>query len=324
MSKKRKKNSLNDMKSLDASSFLKRYYGISHEEIAGMTHDTIKSFFPQLRRTSFDCIQKNPELVSTGKIILVEDAKHYQVPYITPTDVSTLDPTLGCDTREIIIQRIVEFLETSVQKNLNALLVIEGDDSLEEYAFQPQILSDSILEESELLSYMQRAVEKDAGIIIKKDYSLEGYRMLSHGDNYYSTMVLPPLQRQSVGISKKTDAICVLYENGILGIVMNGVLEEISSKEELQKKLMTFFPVPKKKEKVKEEDTNISSPSAYTLGEMSVYELEKLMKVYKASNQIAYYHVIRRELIRRTRSSKEYRFAKAKQKMLIDGVDYND
>ena len=53
MGKRKKKNSLKDVRNLKATSFIERYYGISHENIANMTHDTIKIFFPQLQRTSF-------------------------------------------------------------------------------------------------------------------------------------------------------------------------------------------------------------------------------------------------------------------------------
>ena len=47
MGKNRKKNSLQDIRNLAASSFLKRYYGISHEQIASMTHRNMKILFPQ-------------------------------------------------------------------------------------------------------------------------------------------------------------------------------------------------------------------------------------------------------------------------------------
>ena len=104
MGKKKKKNSLRNVRNLDATSFLKRYYGISHEDIENMTHEAMKFLFPQLKRTSFEYVQKNPELVSTGKIILVEDVKHYQVPYFTPSVSTFDDELLGCDDRERVIQ----------------------------------------------------------------------------------------------------------------------------------------------------------------------------------------------------------------------------
>ncbi len=322
MGKRKKKNSLKDVRNLKATSFIERYYGISHENIANMTHDTIKIFFPQLQRTSFEYIQKNPELVSTGQIILVEDAKHYQVPYLAPSD-SEIELTLGCDNRELVIQKIVKLFSVAVGRNLNALCIIEGDDSLDNYTFQQFSISDSLLEEDSLLESMERATENDSGIIISADYSLKGYRFLGHGDNCYSTMVLPSLQRQAIGISKRTDAIGIVYENGVFAIMIDGTVKPIFDKNDLQKNLMRLFPIPKEIPREREVNVIVNSPSAYTLSEMNVYELEQLMRVYRASNQDAYYHIVRRELIRRTRHCKGYKIAKQKQKQkMLEEGDY--
>ncbi len=321
MGKNRKKESLYESGNLNVSSFLKRYYEISHEAIKNMTHADIKALFPELRRASFEYIQKNPELLATGKVILVEDVKHYQVPYFTP-NVSTFDDKfLGCDDRERVIQEIVRVFAMALETSDNILFIIEGDDSLEKFAFQPQCISKNMLEED--LFSMMRVTTHDCGVIIKGDYSIMSYRLLNHGDNCYDTMVLPPLQRQAVGISKRTDAIGAFWEDGLFGITVDGSTKELTSKEELQKELMTLFPIPKEKELEQDVVATVYSPSSYTLNEMSVYELEQLMRVYKASNQTGYYHTVRRELVRRTKAGKEYKVEKLKQKYL-EGEDYND
>lgn len=310
---KKKKNSLRNIRNLDATAFLKRYYGITHDNIENMTHDVMKSFFPQLQRTSFEYVQKNPELISTGQIIMVEDAKHYQIPYFTPAASSMEDSNLGLDEREQVIRKIVETLGTSILENLQTLFIIEGEDSLTPFAYQAKKLTSHLLDNS-FMRDMVEATNHDSGIIIKEDYSLMSYRVLSHGDNYYDTMILPPLQRQAVGISKRTDAIGVFYDNGVLGIVLEGMIKELSSKEELQKELMAIFPIQKRKEQEQTVTAIVCSPNSYALKEMSVYELEQLMRVYKLSNQTAYYHVVRRELIRRTKAGKEFRLSKEKQR----------
>ena len=270
MGKKKKKNSLRNVRNLDATSFLKRYYGISHEDIENMTHEAMKFLFPQLKRTSFEYVQKNPELVSTGKIILVEDVKHYQVPYFTPSVSTFDDELLGCDDRERVIQEVTRIFSTNLITGYNTLFIIEGDDSLEEYAFQPRTISQNMLDCDCLLPMLQ-AIDQDSGLIIRDDYSLMGYRLLSHGDNCYDTMSLPPLQRQAIGISKRTDAIGIFLEDGLFGITVDGEMKELSDKEELQKELMNLFPMPK--EILKEQNTisTVSSPSTYSLSEMIVY-----------------------------------------------------
>lgn len=318
---KKKKNSLRNARNLDAISFLRRYYGISHDSIETMTHDTMKMFFPQLQRTSFDYVQKNPELISTGKIILVEDVNHSQIPYLAPSESTFDDISLGLDDRERVIKKIVETIDISLKENIRALFIVEGDDSLKPFAYQARQISSNILEDF-LPNNMAEATSQDSGVIVTASYSLMGYKVLSHGDNYYDTMILPPLQRQAVGITKKTDAIGIFYDEGTLAIVVEGSIKELSTIEELQKELMILFPLQKEKEKEREVTAIVFSPSTYALNEMSIYELEQLMRVYKVSNQMAYYHVVRRELIRRTKAGKEYRFSKAKQKQkFLEGED---
>lgn len=319
MGKKKKKNSLRDVRNLNAESFLKRYYGISHKDISGMTHDTLKVLFPQLERTSFEYVMKNPELVSTGHIILVEDVKHYQVPYVIPELKTLEDKFFGCDDRERVIDNIANTIQTSMNEARNALFLIECEDSLEPYAYCPYEIKENLVTHS-CLSQMQEAVSHNSGIIVKSDYTLMGYQLLSHGANTYEVMSLPTLQRQAVGISLKTDAIGIFYENGFLGMTIENERYYFKTMNELKKQLYALFPIPKivvEEKPRKDQEVPISSPSTYDLKNMSAYELEQLMKVYKLSNQAAYYHVVRRELIRRTKPGKEFKMLKESQKQKI-------
>lgn len=323
MGKKKNKNSLSNIKNIGASSFLKRYYGISHEDIANMTHENMKSFFPQLQRASFEYVQKNPELVTTGKIIMVEDVRHYQIPYFAPETIPSEDLFLGCDDREKVIRKIVSLFQIAIEKNIPALFIIECSNPIQPFAFQPRDILPNMIE-GDCLSFMMEATNQGSGLLIRKDYSLVGYRILNHGDNCYETVILPPLQRQAIGISKKTDAMGIFYEDGLLGITIGGTLREISNKENLQKELLLLYPIPEPKEREREITAIVNSPSSYSLNEMSVYELTQLMKVYRDSNQMTYYHIVRRELVRRTRDSKEFKIMKEREKnkrLLLEGED---
>ena len=64
-----------------------------------------------------------------------------------------------------------------------------------------------------------------------------------------------------------------------------------------------------------ENSKTVDTPMSYELSEMSNYELDNLMKIYRASNQMAFYHIVRRELVKRTKPCKEHRKAKADLKL---------
>ena len=288
-----------------------------------MTHENMKSFFPQLQRTSFEYVQKNPELVIIGKIIMVEDVRHYQIPYLAPETVPSENLFLGCDDREKVIKKIVNLFQTAIDQNIPALFIIECSNPIQPFAFQPKDIIPNMVEGDCLLPMME-ATNQDSGLLIRKDYSIVGYSMLNHGDNCYETVILPPLQGQAIGISKKTDAMGVFYEEGLLGITIDGTLKEIPNKDSLQKELLLLYPIPEPKEREREVTVIVNSPSSYSLNEMSVYELTQLMKVYRDSNQMAYYHIVRRELVRRTKDSKEFKVTREREKnkrFLLEGED---
>ena len=116
----------------------------------------------------------------------------------------------------------------------------------------------------------------------------------------------------------------VFYEEGLLGITIDGTLKEIPNKDSLQKELLLLYPIPEPKEREREVTVIVNSPSSYSLNEMSVYELTQLMKVYRDSNQMAYYHIVRRELVRRTKDSKEFKVTREREKnkrFLLEGED---
>ena len=321
MAKKKKKNSLKDVRNLNVQSFLEKYYGITHEGISNMTHKVASSFFPQLKRASFEYIQKNPELVTTGKIVLVEDVQHLMAPYFMPEE--SFDSSIGCDEREKTIQQIVNTFELIEENKLEGLLFIEGDNPVDRYLYRPMFLHNHFIEYG-CLGEMMDATENHTGLFLRKDGTLVGYQLLSHGDNTYDTMKLSSLMRQAVGITKKTDTMGIVYEDGVLSIVMDGMVTKKDQKLDFKKDLLRLFPyssLPVEKAKYEEKSSLLDAPETYTFTSMPNYELEQLMHVYRASGQLAYYHIVRRELVKRTQSTKTFRKEKLKIKEMKEGEE---
>ena len=69
--------------SIRLSKFLARFGSLQGEALSHITHDEVKVLFPQFVRTTFEYARNNKELVSTGKILMVDDGRKI-IPYILP------------------------------------------------------------------------------------------------------------------------------------------------------------------------------------------------------------------------------------------------
>ena len=63
--------------------FLMLYLNITYDRKYKITHQDVKVLFPDLKRASLDDIKKDPYLLITKKIVLVNDGRNV-VPYIKP------------------------------------------------------------------------------------------------------------------------------------------------------------------------------------------------------------------------------------------------
>ena len=68
---------------ISLSKFLSRYSSIEGEDLKKLTHEDVEVLFPHLKRTSFEVVFDNPELLYSGKVLMVYDGKS-AIPYIVP------------------------------------------------------------------------------------------------------------------------------------------------------------------------------------------------------------------------------------------------
>lgn len=66
------------------SKFLSRTLGLEGSDLKRITHLDAKTLFPDLKRSTFEHVEKCPEEILTGKIMMVSDGKTI-VPYYVPT-----------------------------------------------------------------------------------------------------------------------------------------------------------------------------------------------------------------------------------------------
>ena len=68
---------------ISLAKFLARFGSLKGEVLSSITHDEVKILFPQFKRTTFENAKINKELVSTGKILMVDDGQKI-IPYFLP------------------------------------------------------------------------------------------------------------------------------------------------------------------------------------------------------------------------------------------------
>lgn len=82
------KNTNNDM-IITMPDFLYNYLGVENINIFEITHEDVKILFPDVKRSSFEKIEKDYISIYNGDIILVKDKKGKTLPYYNP--LRTLD-----------------------------------------------------------------------------------------------------------------------------------------------------------------------------------------------------------------------------------------
>lgn len=68
---------------ISLSKFLSRTLGLGGEKLSEITHDDVKVLFPQIKRSSFSFIEKNPQSLRMGLVQLVNDGRK-TIPYYVP------------------------------------------------------------------------------------------------------------------------------------------------------------------------------------------------------------------------------------------------
>lgn len=91
---------MKEYKSVTLSKFLSRFLAVDGMALTKLSHADVKMLFPMLKRASFEYVEKHPEEVMMGRIIMVNDGKKV-IPYIVP-DVRKI---------EIDITMMPEFVE---------------------------------------------------------------------------------------------------------------------------------------------------------------------------------------------------------------------
>lgn len=307
MGGKKTKKKIGDFSSVSARYFLEKICGVSSENAETMNHNAIRELLPSLKRTSYAHVLKNPELVATREVIIVEDYEHQVIPYVVPEIIEPFSED-SFTKQEKILNEILRAFSIVMELSETATLVIECNSSLNKYIVKPKKIA-SGLDGAELASKLLEANYIHNGVMINSDGNVYNYEHLAKDSNIDETNFL-------IEVTATTDSVVVTADaNKDIAVILLGNRYPELDLSLLRAELSVHFDFVKNKEKAGEVEID-----GYRLATMSNYDLEELMRYFKKANQLAYYHRAKRELLQRTAPNKFHKKEKEKQKI----KDYGD
>ena len=262
---------------ISIQAFLSKYLGVCVEN-KRLTHEQVKHLFPDIERSSFEDIIKNPELIYTGVVILVKDFKGELIPYYNYHKNLDNKEDIELDSREKLVVELVTRINNIVSKLNESLIILENNDSISNNCIE-------LVRSNELTSNNQ------GGILVNNKKDIYTFKYLLNKILDYSNMCYSMNKINASELSKKKDIISINITNkGRVYITFNGKTNEKMNLIDIRNFLLkNYQPREDKIEEVIE----------YDFESLEIYELEKLFKkIHKGDllyNQLKQAHRKKRE-----------------------------
>lgn len=171
---------------------------------------------------------------------------------------------LTVDEREKIVYEIVNAVEYMKKMRIGALIVIERDNSLNDYIEKSKKIYADISSDLLVTIFFPNNPLHDGGVIIQGDKITSAGAVFPTSDNLRISKRLGTRHRAALGIAEETDCIALVVseETGRLSIALNGELNYNLTIDEF--KIMLLEELKPKKEAIieEEENNNEENPSS--------------------------------------------------------------
>ncbi len=184
--------------------------------------------------------------------------------YLGRTQLLGRHKVLTVDEREKVVYEITNALDYLKKSRIGALIVIERDNSLNDYIEKSKKLYADISSDLLISIFFPNNPLHDGGVIIQGDKITSAGAVFPTSDNLKISKRLGTRHRAALGISETGDCIALIVseETGRVSIAMNGelnynlTLDEVKMTllEELRPKKMIFMD----EEEEKNDETNAS------------------------------------------------------------------
>lgn len=164
---------------------------------------------------------------------------------------------LTVDEREKIVYEIVNAVEYMKKMRIGALIVIERDNSLQDYIEKSKKIYGDITSDLIIAAFFPNNPLHDGGLIIQGDKITSAGAVFPTSDSVKISKRLGTRHRAALGISEETDCIALVVseETGRLSIAVGGELNYNLSLDEF--KLMILEGLRPKKEIVVDDEEEI-------------------------------------------------------------------
>ena len=152
-----------------------------------------------------------------------------------------------------MIKNVVNACELLARKQHGALIVIERQVGLIEYAETGVILNAKVSKELLLNTFFPKSPLHDGAVIIKEDKLFAAGCVLPISHKTYDYL-FGPRHKSALGLSELTDAIVIVVseERGEISFVKDGLIQKNISADRLEKILESILIVPKTGIKIKD------------------------------------------------------------------------
>lgn len=142
-------------------------------------------------------------------------------------------------------------------KRIGALLALERNIALDEYAQSGVKLDSEFSPELALTIFFPKTALHDGGVILSKNRIASAGCVFPLSQNEMSDRTLGLRHRAAVGLTEETDAVAIIVseETGTISLAVNGELERNLKKDELHARIeKIFLPEEELKEEQDEEE----------------------------------------------------------------------
>jgi len=166
---------------------------------------------------------------------------------------------LTVDEREKVVYEIVSAVDAMRKTRTGALIVLERDNSLNDYIEKSKKLYAEISSELLVTIFFPNNPLHDGGIIIQGDKITSARAVFPTSDNFKISKRLGTRHRAALGIAEITDCIALVVseETGRLSVAMDGELHYNMSSDEV--KLMLLEGLRPSMEEMDDEDEEVET-----------------------------------------------------------------
>lgn len=293
---------------ISINEFLSIYYGKVEFMDKKLVHENVKSLFPFISRGSFEDIVENPELVYTGKVVLVKDSNKKCIPYIVNNQIDIKE---SLNDREKLIVELVSAIDKLIKNSNKSLIILENNDSISSNIIGSTSRDINIVDDEIV------RINNEGGILIKNTEDIYTFKYLISKFINLNLASYSKNNSMANDLSKEKDIISInITDQGRVYITYKGEVSEKYDLIDIRNFLLKVYSP-------REEEVINSDLNSQELDYLMDYELEHLKKRYRKDGNFKMYFKTKVELDRRRKAAKKEinKYKKEREKIKIKKME---